>query len=411
MKGDHTQGGSAPTTGVMSTTGAMRAVGGGPPQARRVLALTGTAHALHDGYTDLIYVLLPVWQAEFALGYGMLAVLRGLYAGAMAALQLPAGILAERFGARGVLVAGTALAAIGYAIAGLSGGLVGLCTGLVLSGAGSSTQHPIASTAVARAYGSDARGPLGTYNFTGDLGKAAFPPLTALLLAAMSWRASLGLLAVIGLVVAAVLALLMPPIGFKASEEPAGSGPVDRNGFRILFAMGVLDSAVRMAFLTFLPFLLQAKGATLPVIGLALAAVFIGGAAGKFGCGPLGRTLGVVRTVILTEVSTAVLILCVLGLPLTGALLVMPVLGFMLNGTSSVLYGSVPELVEPARRTRMFSIFYTGTIGAGAVAPALYGLVGDALGVPFALMAVAGVCLLTLPLALVLRPMLPASSR
>ena len=295
--------------------------------------------------------------------------LRGLYAGAMAALQLPAGILAERFGARGVLVAGTALAAIGYAIAGLSGGLVGLCTGLVLSGAGSSTQHPIASTAVARAYGSDARGPLGTYNFTGDLGKAAFPPLTALLLAAMSWRASLGLLAVIGLVVAAVLALLMPPIGFKASEEPAGSGPVDRNGFRILFAMGVLDSAVRMAFLTFLPFLLRAKGATLPVIGLALAAVFIGGAAGKFGCGPLGRTLGMVRTVILTEVSTAVLILCVLGLPLTGALLVMPVLGFMLNGTSSVLYGTVPELVRPHQTARAFALFYTGTIGSGALTP------------------------------------------
>ena len=83
----------------------------------------------------------------------------------------------------------------------------------------------------------------------------------------------------------------------------------------------------------------------------------------------------------------------------------------MLNGTSSVLYGSVPELVEPAKRTRMFGIFYTGTIGSGAAAPALYGLVGDAFGVPFALMMVAGLCLLTLPLALVLRPMLPASSR
>ena len=402
MKDDHAQGGSAPTTRVMSTTGAARAVGAGRPQAGRVLALTGIAHALHDGYTDLIYVLLPVWQAEFALGYGMLAVLRGLYAGAMAALQLPAGILAERFGARGVLVAGTALAAIGYAIAGLSGGLVGLCTGLVLSGAGSSTQHPIASTAVARAYGSDARGPLGTYNFTGDLGKAAFPPLTALLLAAMSWRASLGLLAVIGLVVAAVLALLMPPIGFKASEEPAGSGPVDRNGFRILFAMGVLDSAVRMAFLTFLPFLLQAKGATLPVIGLALAAVFIGGAAGKFGCGPLGRTLGMVRTVILTEVSTAVLILCVLGLPLTGALLVMPVLGFMLNGTSSVLYGTVPELVRPHQTARAFALFYTGTIGSGALTPILYGFVGDIIGAQWATVATAVTALAVCPLALVL---------
>jgi FSR family fosmidomycin resistance protein-like MFS transporter len=75
------------------------------------------------------------------------------------------------------------------------------------------------------------------------------------------------------------------------------------------------------------------------------------------------------------------------------------------------LYGSVPELVEPAKRTRMFGIFYTGTIGSGAVAPALYGLIGDAVDVPVALMVVAGMCLLTLPLALVLRPMLPATSR
>ena len=27
------------------------------------------AHALHDGYTDLIYVMLPIWQAEFGLSY------------------------------------------------------------------------------------------------------------------------------------------------------------------------------------------------------------------------------------------------------------------------------------------------------------------------------------------------------
>ena len=38
----------------------------------------------------------------------------------------------------------------------------------------------------------------------------------------------------------------------------------------------MLDSAVRMGFLTFLPFLLIGKGATLPTRGLALALVFIG---------------------------------------------------------------------------------------------------------------------------------------
>jgi len=51
---------------------------------------------------------------------------------------------------------------------------------------------------------------------------------------------------------------------------------------------------------------------------------------------------------------------------------------------------------------------YTGTIGAGALAPALYGIVGDLLGAPAALRVVAGVVTLTLPLSLVLRPALAA---
>ena len=42
------------------------------------------AHALHDGYTDLIYVLLPLWQSEFGLTYAELGLLRGLFTGAMA---------------------------------------------------------------------------------------------------------------------------------------------------------------------------------------------------------------------------------------------------------------------------------------------------------------------------------------
>ena len=58
--------------------------------------------------------------------------------------------------------------------------------------------------------------------------------------------------------------------------------------------------------------------------------------------------------------------------------MLLPVIGVALNGTSSVLYGSVPDLVAAERRARAFGIFYTGTIGAGAVAPAIYGLVGDA---------------------------------
>jgi MFS family permease len=377
----------------------------GSASAGRTLVVAGAAHALHDGYTDLIYVLLPVWQAEFGLSFAMLAMLRGLYTGTMAARQLPSGWLAEKLDGRIVLAIGTALAAGGYAFAGFTGSLIGLCAALAISGAGSSTQHPIASAAVSRAFGASSRGPLGTYNFTGDLGKAAIPALTSLLLTLMPWRGALWLLAALGAAVAATVILLMPPIARAARSQPlptkVGRG---RGGFWLLFAIGVLDTGVRMGLLTFLPFVLKAKGASLPTVGIALAMVFLGGAAGKFVCGWLGARVGVLLTVLATEGGTAACIVGVLMLPLVPLFVLLPLLGVMLNGTSSVLYGTVPDLTPPDKAEHAFALFYTGTIGSGAISPVLYGVLGDWVGPHWATGATAMVALAIFPLAFALAP-------
>ncbi|MEN3348177.1 MAG: hypothetical protein V7632_1812 [Bradyrhizobium sp.] len=381
-----------------------RPAGAGAAVARRTLAVTGTNHALHDGYTDLIYVLLPIWQAEFGLSYGVLACMRALYAGAMAGLQIPVGRLAEKINGRTILALGTVLSALGYVLAGFSGGVFGLAIALTLSGAGSSTQHPIASAAVSRAYGANSRAPLGIYNFSGDVGKAAIPGALSLLLLVSSWRHALLLLAAAGLLVAALMVLLMPPVGKapapKASKAAQQAG--GRGGFYWLFSIGVLDTAVRMGLLTFLPFLLQAKGASITTSGLALTLVFIGGAAGKFVCGWLGERVGTLRTVLLTEGGTAACILALLVLPLAPAIVLLPLLGVMLNGTSSVLYGTVPEVAPAHRMERAFALFYTGTIGSGAVSPVLYGFLGDALGPSIATAATAVTALAIIPLAFAL---------
>jgi fucose permease len=74
-----------------------------------------------------------------------------------------------------------------------------------------------------------------------------------------------------------------------------------------------------------------------------------------------------------------------------------------LNGTSSVLYGSVPELVPEERRNQSFAVFYTATIGSGAVSPFLYGFVSDLAGL-IPMLIVAGMLVLgALPLTLPLR--------
>jgi MFS family permease len=382
-------------------------------EQRRAALIAGVAHALHDGYTDLIYIMLPLWQAEFGLDYAALGALRGVFVGAMASLQVPAGLVSERLGAAIVLAFGTALAGLGYCLAGASTGFGMLLAALFIGGLGASAQHPVASALVARAFaGPRSLKALGTYNFAGDLGKMTVPAALSLMLLVMAWRPALAILGSLGFVLAAVIFVVTPRY---ERDAPAANtkttavldSPRQRFAFPLLLAIGILDSATRMGFLLFLPFVLTQKGASVQTVGLALTLIFAGGAAGKLACTFIGARIGAIGTVWLTEGLTAAGILTLIPLPLAAALALLPFIGIALNGTSSVLYGSVPELVAPERRTRALSIFYTGTIGSGAIAPTLYGIVGDALGVWKALALVAVLVLLTLPLAALLRPALP----
>jgi MFS family permease len=379
-----------------------------------MLGTTLGAHVLHDGFADLLYVLLPVWQAEYGLALAEIGMLKTVYSGVMAGLQVPAGLIAERFGERSLLAAGTAAAAIGYLAIGWSGGFMGLVACLALGGMGASVQHPLGSSLTARAAeGPRLRTALSIYNFSGDVGKMVLPALTALLVALWQWRVATELLGLIGLAAAAAIYILLrgvgggKPVAMPASPAADSSAHrAARHGFLAITVIGIVDATTRTGFLTFLPFLLASKGAEVPAIGLALTLVFAGGATGKFVCGVLATRIGVLRSVIATECATSAGILALLPLPLDYGLVILPLIGVALNGTSSVLYGTVAELVPGERRARAFGIFYTCTIGAGAVAPSLYGLLSDAVGVKTTLVTVALVVLLVLPLTLTLRPAL-----
>lgn len=384
-------------------------------QERRAIGVACGAHALHDGYTDLIYVMLPIWQSEFGLGYAALGAMKSVFSGALSVFQIPSGFLAERYGTPLVLALGTALAGVGYILAGFSHGFPLLVGALLVGGLGASTQHPLASSLIAHAFsGKRSLKALGTYNFAGDIGKMVVPVAASLLFLILPWREAVALLGGIGILAAVAIYILIP----RFRDQPAASAKkvaaaggvrvVGRYDFSLLLSVGVIDSATRMAFLTFLPFVLTAKGAGIQTIGVALTLVFAGGAVGKLVCAFIGARIGAVATVWLTETITAVAIVAILPLSLQGAMVLLPIVGIALNGTSSVLYGSVPELVAPEKRQRAFGIFYTGTIGAGAVSPFLYGLLGDAVGINTALLVVAAAVLLTLPITLVLRPALRA---
>ena len=373
---------------------------------RRSLVAACLAHALHDGYTDGLYPFLPVWQAQFGLSYAGVAAVRALYYATMGGLQVPGARLVRALSPRAALVLSTLVAATGFVVIALPLGFGGLCVGLVLAGAGSSIQHPRGSLLVTDTYAPAARGPLGVYNFSGDLGKATLPAIAALLLPILAWRPVIGLMALLGLGVAFALLTLAPrAVPPQAPSGEATRGPA-RSGFAMLMTIGAFDTASRMGYLLFLPFLIHARGGGSPAVGLGLALLFVGGALGKATCSWLGEHLGVVGSVIATEAATALLIVATLFLPLAPMLVLLPVLGVALNGTSSVLYGTVPELVPNGDTGRAFALFYTGVIGAGGLAPIAYGAIADRSNQTVGVLAAAATAALIVPMVLALRPSL-----
>jgi MFS transporter, FSR family, fosmidomycin resistance protein len=385
-------------------------------RARAVLAAACSIHFVHDGFSDILYVLLPIWAGEFRLSFAQVGLIRTAYSGAMAAFQIPAGLLAERWGERRLLAAGTAVTACGFIAAGMVGGFVSLLAVLLIAGLGSGVQHPLSSSLVSKAYETGPRrAALGTYNFSGDLGKVAVPATVAFAALVIGWRTASAAYGVVGLAAAVAILPVLARLGADSPEAPAdarpnatsaaqsGWGIRDLRGFQALTAIGMIDNATRTGFLTFLPFALIAKGSSVAGVGTALALLFAGGAVGKFACGLVAERLGVIRTVVLTEMATALGILALIPSPLPVVLAILPLMGVALNGTSSVLYGTVADLVSADRRSRAYGLYYTVTIMSSAVAPTIYGLISDAAGVTTTLVVVSALVLTTIPLCLVLR--------
>ena len=388
---------------ILRTT--VRAVPGPIARAKSTNLLAAClAHVLHDGYTDGLYAFLPVWQVQFGLSYAALAIVRALYYGTMGALQVPSDRVFRRLSPRMALSLSTLVASFGFLVMALPGSFVGLCFGLAIAGLGSSIQHPRASLLISETYGDASRGPLGIYNFSGDLGKAAFPALAALLLPILSWRPVLGLLGLLGIITAVALTSLapaaVPVLGGESGKPVTNRG---RRGFGLLTAIGALDTATRMGYLLFLPFLIHARGGTSAIVGVALALLFIGGAFGKATCNWLGQRLGVIGSVAATEVATAFLITVTLFTPLLPTLVILPFLGIVLNGTSSLLYGTVPDLAPRGDTGRAFAIFYTSVIGSGGLSPIVYGAVADHSGRTVGVLAAAATAVLIIPLLVMLR--------
>lgn len=389
---------------------AARLRGGGA--GRSVLVTTSAIHLTNDACFSLLYPLLPFIAADLGLSYTEVGLLKATFSGAAGVFQIPAGIVGARYGEMLVLLLGNAWVGLGLLAMAATGTFVLLLAAAILAGIGGNAQHPLATALVSKSVPRPQMAmALGTLNFSGDLGKLIGPAIAGIIAVQFGWRYALGGM---GLVTALFSVLLL----LRYRSERVGTGdavtatspvteaPINervREGFRNLLLAGGLDNATRGAALTFLPFILAGHGFSAASISALFGVIFAAGAAGKFACGWMTGRWGILTVIVVTETITASALLAIIAVPGWATVPLVIVFGFALNGTSSALSVGVSQFVPPALRARGYGTYFTAALVSSAVAPLVFGALGDVAGLTVVFVGLAALTMAVIPAVLPVR--------
>ncbi len=120
--------------------------------------IAGLGHAINHSFQLMIPPLLPFLALEFSLSFIEIGLLVTAFVAAYGAGQLPTGFLADRVGAKNLIIVGLTICAIGSLVALFSPNIYILLAGFAIMGIGGSTYHPSGLTMLAHAFDEKGRG-------------------------------------------------------------------------------------------------------------------------------------------------------------------------------------------------------------------------------------------------------------
>lgn len=153
-----------------------------------------------------VWGLLPLFFASQGLAVGTIGVLAAAYPASWAILQPFTGAFSDRYGRRGIIVAGMALQGIGLIAIAASGAFWGWLGGVVLLGAGTAFVYPVLIAAAGDTAEMHAAR-IGLYRFWRDMGFVGGALLLGSLADRLGAPSALAILAVIAFVSAIIAAV------------------------------------------------------------------------------------------------------------------------------------------------------------------------------------------------------------
>ena len=373
----------------------------------RVLIASCGAHLIQDGLGALQYVLLPILAQALGLNYTQVGFLRAVSNSAMTLLEIPAGVLAERFGEIRLLIFGLLCAALGYLGVAFAVDFYLIVIGFLIAGSGAAFQHSLASALISKSF-DDAgrRRSLGLYNAFGDLGKLAFTGIFSLAIGVgIVWNLIVTALCLITLGFAVLLLLLsrrpspQSAVPVDSSDDSKGDskwGIKNPRRFSGLCITVFLDTLAQSVFLTFIAFLLLDKGASDALASFAVVLALGGGMVGKFVCGYLAVRYGDRNAFRILQVMTLSGLVLLVLLPVLPILILLPLIGTAIQGSTTVTYGALADFIHRDRQSRGYAIIYTLSSLSAVVGPVVFGGLADLYGVDLSILMLAVLTSLTL---------------
>ncbi len=337
----------------------------GPSDARQfaVIGLVGGGHLLSHFYVLCLAPLLPAMATDLKVGYAELGLITTAFFFAAAMVQMPVGILVDRFGARRMLFAGMLVISGSITLCGYVDSYVAIVLLFVVAGIGNCVFHPCDFVILSSSVQESRLGrAFAIHSFCGTAGFAIAPLIMAALAGAYGWRSALSIAGMAGLAVTVAI-LLSQGILRDDTTRKKKPGQLGRTWKALMsrqvighFIYFTASSAATGALGAFTVVVMIAHyGASEEIAGAVLTAYLSAAAAGVVIGGILAdRTRRHDLVLIATMGSTGL----VIAVAATG------ILGFWLCALALVYAGLAKGIVMPSRDLMVRQDAPDGLLGA-----------------------------------------------
>jgi len=292
------------------------------------------------------------------------------------------GAYTDRHGRWWFLPTAIALTVVAVSLAGATSSLPLLAACIVIGGFGSALMHPEAGKYSAMLSGSKRASGISIFQVGGQVGYSLGPALVAVLFARFGPSGALWLFVPGGCAVAYLFAVMRRVdrsaerlhATVAAARPAAARGRVDRIGVALLLASTALRHFVSAAFMTYLPNLLVARGASIPQAGQIVTAFLLISAIGLLVGGSLSDRFGAVRVSVVALVSAVPFLFAFF---LTPAIVGVPLLlvASMLLAVQNAPGVAIVQAMLPRNLGMALGLMNGVAFGFGSAAVAVIGIV------------------------------------